>query len=565
MFSFNLIDCKWIPCIFPDGKREELSIRETLERASEIQEIFDQSPLVTVAIHRLLLAILHRNFGPANETEWANLWNDGKGNWDTTKLTSYLERWHSRFDLFDERYPFYQCASLTSDGIHNSEPISIGNLLHESAIYLGKATLFDHDTEDIILGISPAKATRLLLTFQCFVLGGYAGLSKPRLKGEGSAKAAPLAKGTTCLMRGKYLFESLMLNLCAYNQEDEMPFHAEKGDRPAWEKDDETTPEDRNPNGYFDLLTWQSRRIKFLADADGMGGPLIRNVLIRKGNQFPDSYSLHDKEPMLTFVKAKQGNDPWPPLKFQEGKALWRDSLILLQSVQDNNARPKTLDWLDDLVGDKFLPASAIYSMDGLGLISDTASILLWRHERLPLSLEYLKTDNENLLDKLREALDVAESVGRLLGSGFIKIEITDKKGNRKNISVPGPLRILASNILKPDEPEKADKDAVRAFVDSLSPARPYWAQLGISFNELVMKLPADKTEENEYGQTMLPWWADKVCRAAYDAFKETTASLDRTARMLRAVTLAENEFNNQLNKILKPYQGTEKKGGENS
>jgi len=562
VFSFNLIDSKWIPCILPDGEREELSIKETFERTSEIQEIFDPSPLVMVAIHRLLLAILHRNFGPANETEWAKLWNDGKGNWDKAKLTTYLDKWHSRFDLLNEKYPFYQCASLTSAVTNKSEPISIGNLLHESAIYLGKATLFDHDTDDVILGISPAKATRLLLAFQCFVLGGYSGLSKPRLKGEESAKAAPLTKGATCLMRGRNLFESLMLNLCAYNKGDERPFHAEKDDKPAWEKDDETKPEDRNLNGYFDLLTWQSRRIKFLAEADGTGEPIIRNVLIRKGNQFPDSYSLHDKEPMLTFLKAKQGNDPWPPLKFQEEKTIWRDSLILFQSVEDKNARPKILEWLNDLVEDNLLPAFAVYNMDVVGMISDQASILLWRHERLPLPLKYLEEKNENLLGKLRDALEVAESVGRLLGSGFVEIEITDKKGKRKKLSVPGPLRILASIILKPDEPEKADKDAVRSLVDSLSPSRPYWAQLGISFNELVTQLPGDKTGENEYGKTVLPWWADKVRQAAWAAFNETTGSLDRTARMLKAVTLAEDSFNNHLNRILKPYLNTEKKGG---
>jgi len=71
MFSFNLIDEKWIPCLMiPDGKKEELSIKETLFRSQVIKEICDSSPLVTVALHRLLLAMLHRNYGPANEEEW---------------------------------------------------------------------------------------------------------------------------------------------------------------------------------------------------------------------------------------------------------------------------------------------------------------------------------------------------------------------------------------------------------------------------------------------------------------------------------------------------------------
>ena len=118
----------------------------------------------------------------------------------------------------------------------------------------------------------------------------------------------------------------------------------------------------------------------------------------------------------------------------------------------------------------------------------------------------------------------------------------------------------MASNIFKPDEPEKADKDAVKSFVDSLSPSRPYWAQLGISFYELVTRLPSDKSGENEYGKTVLPWWAKEIRQAARNAFEETTNSFDRSARMLKAVTLAENEFHIQLDKILK---NIEMKGGE--
>ncbi|MDD5190303.1 MAG: type I-E CRISPR-associated protein Cse1/CasA, partial [Dehalococcoidales bacterium] len=201
----------------------------------------------------------------------------------------------------------------------------------------------------------------------------------------------------------------------------------------------------------------------------------------------------------------------------------------------------------------------AIYNVALFGLISDQASIELWRHESLPLPLEYLEEKNENLLEKLRVALDAAESVGRLIGSGFVDTEITDKKGNRKNISLPGPLRILASNILKPDEPEKADKEAVRAFVDSLSPSRSYWAQLGISFNEFLIRLPDDKSGD-EYGKTVLPWWAAQIRQAACNAFEETTSGFDRS-RVLKAVTLAENEFHIQLNRILENIE----KGGDKS
>ena len=74
--EFNLVDEKWIPCLIAGEKSpQEFSLREVLVQAHEISEIFDNSPLVTISLHRLLLAILHRNFGPASFSKWKELSN----------------------------------------------------------------------------------------------------------------------------------------------------------------------------------------------------------------------------------------------------------------------------------------------------------------------------------------------------------------------------------------------------------------------------------------------------------------------------------------------------------
>ena len=49
---------------------------------------------------------------------------------------------------------------------------------------------------------------------------------------------------------------------------------------------------------------------------------------------------------MLAFRidrKVTKGGDPNPSLSFQPGKALWRDSITLLQSKEDERERPKML------------------------------------------------------------------------------------------------------------------------------------------------------------------------------------------------------------------------------
>ena len=96
MPEFNLVDQPWIPCLQRDGgKPQELSLRDTLIGAHEIRELFDNSPLVTVSLHRLLLAILHRNFGPASFGEWKELWQCFAV-CDRGAIAGLVQRWHGQ-------------------------------------------------------------------------------------------------------------------------------------------------------------------------------------------------------------------------------------------------------------------------------------------------------------------------------------------------------------------------------------------------------------------------------------------------------------------------------------
>ena len=104
--SFNLVHQPFVPCRRMDGSFAELSLLEAFGEAHRIQAISDNSPLVTAALHRLLLAILHRVVGPATPQDWAALWQEhGKG-LPVERIRDYLLRWEHRFDLFDESHPF---------------------------------------------------------------------------------------------------------------------------------------------------------------------------------------------------------------------------------------------------------------------------------------------------------------------------------------------------------------------------------------------------------------------------------------------------------------------------
>ena len=268
MFSFNLVDQPWIPCRLLDGPVKNLGLRDTLRRAHEIEQVTAPSPLATVAIHRLLLAVLHRALdGPRDAAAWHAIHEAGR--FDAEALDAYLGQWRARFDLFDAEYPFFQAASL-SDTL--ARPVSA--LLHEGGTD-GSTAHFNHPADVVPGSLSPPRAAQQLVAHQAFALGGLI-THEP---GESpSAPAAPLVTAVVFLTQGESLFETLLRNLHRYDPEHGAPFEAAGPDPPAWERDSGTTSEVRLSGGYLDLLTWQRRRIRLLPSRDPVGDLVFRSA-----------------------------------------------------------------------------------------------------------------------------------------------------------------------------------------------------------------------------------------------------------------------------------------------
>ena len=161
MPSFNLVDEAFVPCLTLDGKSDEYSLKSVLTEAHKVAEIRDASPLVTVALHRLLLAILHRCYqGPKKTADRVSIRKAGA--FDKERIESYFKKWHDRFDLFHETYPFYQCANY-----EQAEPSGANRLVKELSRG-NNAALFDHTTDDPPLVLTPAQAARAVITEQLF-------------------------------------------------------------------------------------------------------------------------------------------------------------------------------------------------------------------------------------------------------------------------------------------------------------------------------------------------------------------------------------------------------------
>jgi len=513
--TFNLIDQPWIPVQTADGTTRKANLRDVLVFSHELVSVAHPSPLVTVAVHRLLLAILHRNFGPPGTTEWTALWKNGR--WDGSTLDSYFAEWRDRFDLFGPTRPFYQVPPMEGAVLHPPE-----QLVQEAATG-NNPTLFDHSREDAPTPLTPGEAACYLLAQQCFAIGF--GKSSPFYFSD-----APLVRGVSVLILGgdgyrANLFETLALNLRDYA--------GGTGDIPAWEVDEPPTPraEGTIPAGYLDYLTWQSRRINLIASDDGAAvtGCRIQQNL-RLGGDFTDPFKAYR-------IDEKRGRVPVP---LSPEKALWRqaDSLFQLsppgEKESSRSGRPYIFDWAAQARGRakrKGMPIRDRYRFGAYGMATDpgkAASVLLWRQETLPLPLDIL--DDPSLSENVGQAIGLAEEVGGVLRAA---------------------ARDLCACLLASEDDiggRQAHPDDQKRLSRHFGLERTFWAVLGGSFPQLVSNLPDGPDEAMDR-------WLEDIDRAARAAFHAFSAEAGTSARALKAIVRAERTFRSGLVRVTRRWK----------
>lgn len=503
--TYDLLQRPWVPCIGADGRPVELGLREALVSAHELRELHGESPLVVAALYRLLLAVLHRVFGPASYDEWGTLWRTG--HWDAARLDAYLGKWQHRFDLFDAQRPFYQAAD------ERVKPKSVASLIHDVASG-NNATLFDHHIDGAGLALLPPQAARILVAAQAFGLAGLSGLKQKFTDGT-------CARGVIFLAQGDNLFETLALNLIAYPALDTMNViksPPDANDRPAWETDDPFTPERSVPRGYLDYLTWQNRRILLIPES-GDHGPVVREVTLAPALRLAPSVF----DPMKHYRRDKKRG--FIPLRFTESRALWRDSAALFRLDGKDVWPPQAFHWLSQLVKEQALDTSRPWRFLALGMANNQAKVNFYRSERMPLPLRYLM--EKDLLEKLQLALHMAEAAARQLW---------------------GATRTLARFVLAPGAdaegahqptPEDLSNLARQWAVD-----RRYWSRLEQLFRHMMVSLPTDWIRA-------LVTWRKTLLRTAWDAFEQVAGNLEFDPRHLKATVRARGQLGHGLKEVL--------------
>jgi len=508
--QFNLIDEAWLPCVRLDGKPVQVGLFEALAQAHALRELQGENPLATAALHRLLLAILHRNFGPQDAEAWFALWQAGR--WDAGVLRTYFDRWRERFYLFDDHYPFYQSVDAKS----SAEPPTRLSLTHAY-----NSTLFEHEAGGDSFAVPAARAAQWIVTMQASGIG----MGPP----HHPHPAGPLVNSLLVLVQGRTLFETLAFNLLAYDPQEGKPTpHSEHGpDLPTWEYD--VNPFQPDPKrfylpGYLGYLTFQVRTIRLYPTVED-GELVVRECTIAQGARW-DNRAIED--PMKTYLALKKKESGWIPYRLKEDRALWRDTGALFRIRGRDTADaayrpPRAFEWLAHHVEWGYLRKEQIFDYLALGLCNSNARLDFFRQERMPLPLAYFAEDNAALEEQLRTGLQAAEDIA----SALVKAG-----------------RELSRWVASPAGQAKWTDPGAKMVYDRLNLEQYYWPRLEIAFREFVCALPHGPEDARAA-------WLQHVMRTARQAFDEAVRAVDDPLRGLKAATRARGTLEYGLAKAL--------------
>lgn len=522
--SFDLTDEPWIPCETPDGSVVELGTREVLRRAHELRSIADPSPLVGVALHRHLLAVLHRAYdGPAHMDAWAEIYEAGR--FEPTLVDEYLDRVEDRMDLFHSERPFGQARGLVEQ--FGADPIDMMTLERRS--WGTGRELFQHRPAGSRTALTPAEAARALLAYHAFDTGGLV-----KKRGEPtSASAAPLLGGAFVLLRGSSLFETLTLNLLRYDPANSRPIPGSSDDAPAWERPPlpRSLPEKKEPKrlptGWLDLLTWCSRRLELVREGDRVTG-FVRCVHEGLAAEAP-------LEPMFAWRRDEKRGPR--AVSIRADRAFWRDAHALFRATDEDSAkteRPLALVQLATDVALECVPAERRFTLEVGGLATNKSRVDLVRREVLATTARLLADAEAG--DSIRAAQRFGEDAVSALGAALFSY-------GKHGLS-PGER-----------EPDAAD---VRDQVKSLGAADAAWNALGAEFAALLGELAehAVALREASSWERSLRYlearhrFEDRCLAVVHDAFARATAAGEQSARWLKARAIAERHLRSSLAKL---------------
>ncbi|SBW22910.1 hypothetical protein FDG2_3298 [Candidatus Protofrankia californiensis] len=470
MTGFDLISRPWIP-VTRGGRRVEVSLLDALVEGQEIDGLALDNPLEAVAVLRqvLLPAVLDALGAPRDDEEWSRRWEAGQFNAEL--VLAYLREHADRFDLFHPTAPFAQVAGLRT-AKDETKPIS---LLVPRLATGNNVPLFSARIENDPPALTPAGAARALLAAHCWDTAAIktGAVGDPRVKAGKTTgnPTGPLGQLGVVVPVGATLFHTLMLNTPV------IPQGLRPVDRPQW-RAAPAGPDwrERGALGLLDLLTWQSRRVRLLTDADGTapGGVTVRRVVLSAGDRL--NASAHDLEPHTAWRQAERPRADEPPVRavrHQPGRSAWRGLEALLATsipTSDRVTAPTLLSQLARLREDGYVPEDLPLHVLTVGVRYGTQSAVVddVMVDEIPLPVVALAADSavrDTVLAVAHQAERLRVAANRLgddlrAAAGAEKVP-WDRGQRLGDVLVhsftPTVRRLLAGLARSPDKAEQAE------------------------------------------------------------------------------------------------------------
>lgn len=393
--SFPLTERPWIPVIGRAGGCRLVGLRQLFAESDQIRTIAGDLPTQTMALLRLLLAVLHRAVdGPADERAWRTLWR--APTLPLADLDDYLDDYQDRFDLLHATTPFYQVADLRTEA---GKPVGLEPLIADVP---NGAPYLTSRLGTGLASIGPAEAAQWVVHSQAYDISGI----KPGAAGDPRAKKGkgyPIGVGPTgalggVFLEGATLRETLLLNLISLDFD---YLHQDPRDAPVWERPAHGPAEEpeasRGPYGLLSLYTWQSRRIRLFGDQDTITGALIANG---------DKLTLdnrHDLEPMTAWRRSKNKEKElklpqvYLPAPHDPARALWRGLNTLLPATTSASTAggpptlvPQLAQWLAKLHNSGYVEAGFQVTTRAVGVVYGTQQSVIDEifHDALTMNVQ---------------------------------------------------------------------------------------------------------------------------------------------------------------------------------
>ena len=515
--TFNLWTEPWISVETESGEVVTLNLADTLIQAHQYRALYDPSPLVTVGIHRLLIAILQDALKPQYAGNLADIWETR--HFPAAKIAAFGEKYAHRFDLFSETEPFMQSADLPlyPDKKDKPKPKSAAVLFLETPTGTG-VTHYQHGKETDVQ-FCPVDAAKGLVIIPPFASSGGAGI-KPSINGVPPIYVIP---------GGKTLFDSLTASLTTPNYQPKVSRSV--SDTPWWEH----VPivefkKEVGQVGYLHSLTFPARRVRLhpapmtaLCTRCGQKHRWgVQTMVYQMGESRPKDAAFWD-DPFAAYrlpgEKSKKGETP-TPIRPVAGRVLWREFAgLFLQSKDNRTQQPSVLGQIARIFDEvDTIDYGNTYPFKIVGLRTDMkAKIFEWTEGGFSVSPALLQDPSAGKL--VEDAIEFA-----MLGEKIIKQVFRHSFGG-------------------------SGKDA-RHKGASVTMAQAYWSQLTAPFNNQFIPALTSADDRDE----IFTKWLGAVVSTAEDVFKTAAEMLGNDGATLRQRVEGENFCRARLLKAKKGW-----------